>query len=660
MRRRDSRPRPAQAQPERQLIAAPARSRKMRLQILPAAPVCAEPYTCGCMLETVFNLWQRISSGAYHPLTIFFELLLIAISVNWCAGVLQGTRGTRLLRGLLIVLIVFTLMLQLVSVQTDWARLGLLYRYFLIGLALMALVAFQPELRRALMRAGDVPFLRRRVREDRVIAALVESAKYLSRNRYGAVIAVQRGVGLRSWAENGTLINAEVSANLLNTIFFPLSPLHDLGVIIEGDRILAASCQFPQAESGDTDASLGSRHRAAVGLSQESDALVLVVSEETGTISLADQGRLIRYLSMDDLAQELQSRLAGATGPASPALTRLPRSARDLRRLARRLSLVVPLSLVIWVLAEQSSLITGPEVQLRLNIAPAETLHVDVADEGRFQVRFRGPARAVDSLRDQAREQPLQVDWRLTPAYARPGSYAPSVAELLESAPALAGIGAEVFSVDPATIEFTVHETVTVSMPVRLESGVAVLRDVKISPQEVSVTLRRADYDAIAPAARVIEARLDAAPAPAAPALRIERSVPLLREIGQRTALRVQPETATVSYEVVAARERKRLTGVPVRTSWAVELQQQYRLLAVDVNDWIVDIEVEGDRDRVAQLQSGEAFLHVQVSLETIAAAASAGADPIAAPVRAELPAGIELVGSLPTIRFRIEKLPER
>ena len=255
-------------------------------------------------LETLTRLFERF--GADNLYVVVAELVLIGLMVNWCAGVLHGTRGTRLLRGLLVVLVVATLVVRALADQLHLARLALLYQYFIIGMAFIALVAFQPELRRALIRAGDVRFLRRVSPHHKLISALVESAGYLSRNRYGALVAVQRDVGLANWAENGTQLNAEVSANLLKSIFFPNSALHDLGVIVRGSRVLAAACQFPVAESGELDPSLGSRHRAAVGLSAESDALVLVVSEETGTISLADSGRLTRFLALDDLQDALR------------------------------------------------------------------------------------------------------------------------------------------------------------------------------------------------------------------------------------------------------------------------------------------------------------------------------------------------------------------
>ena len=132
--------------------------------------------------------------------------------------------------------------------------------------------------------------------------------------KFGALIAIEREVGLGGIAESGTYLNADLSAALLNTIFWPNSPLHDLGVVIQGGRIMYAGVQFPLAESGELERELGSRHRAAVGMSQESDAIVLVVSEETGDVSIAERGQLIRKLTPEGL-RGLLSELLGRGDP---------------------------------------------------------------------------------------------------------------------------------------------------------------------------------------------------------------------------------------------------------------------------------------------------------------------------------------------------------
>ena len=163
-------------------------------------------------------------------------------------------------------------------------------------------MAFQPELRRALTRIGQASFFRspRRKVQD-LIEALLESVSYLARNKMGALIAVERTVGLGTWIESGTPLDAEVTSHILNTIFYPGSALHDMGVIIRNGRLSAAGCQFPLAESEEVDPTLGSRHRAALGLAQDSDAAVIVVSEETGRVSLACEGHLNLGLDQEKL-----------------------------------------------------------------------------------------------------------------------------------------------------------------------------------------------------------------------------------------------------------------------------------------------------------------------------------------------------------------------
>jgi diadenylate cyclase len=174
-------------------------------------------------------------------------------------------------------------------------------------------IVFQPELRRAIMRLGETRLFRGFSSEiSEEINQLVQSANYLSRRKIGALIAIERETGLGGIAESGTLINANLSAALLNTIFYPNSALHDLGVIISGGRIAYAGVQFPLAEEGTLERELGSRHRAAVGLSNETDAVVLVVSEQTGDVSIAERGVLLRKLTPDALRGMLNELLGGA------------------------------------------------------------------------------------------------------------------------------------------------------------------------------------------------------------------------------------------------------------------------------------------------------------------------------------------------------------
>lgn len=237
---------------------------------------------------------------------VCFELLLIGIAVYSVVRFLRGTRGARMLKGIGLVLIVLYLIVRLVAAKFELQRIEFLYKTFLQFAFLAIIVVFQPELRRALMRLGETRLFRGwSVRIDEEIEALVSAAAFLSKRKIGALIAIERDVGLGGIADTGTRINADIIDDLLNTIFWPNSPLHDLGVVISQGRLAYAGVQFPLAESGELDRQLGSRHRAAVGMSQESDAVVLVVSEETGDISIAERGLLFRKLSLEDLRHML-------------------------------------------------------------------------------------------------------------------------------------------------------------------------------------------------------------------------------------------------------------------------------------------------------------------------------------------------------------------
>ena len=266
------------------------------------------------LLRAIANYLQHLTT--YSPIVVAVELLLIGLVVWWVTQFLHGTRGARLVKGMAVLMasvyIIILLLPQHFGARPlDWDRLQFLYSKFLFLAFVAAIVAFQPELRRALIQIGQTRLFRARRREvEGLIEALVESASYLSRNKTGALVAIERSIGLAAVMETGTAVDAKVSASLLNSIFYPGGALHDLGVIISNSRVSAAACQFPLAESEDVDPSLGSRHRAALGLAQESDAIVLVVSEETGRISLACEGQLYIGLEAEHLREMLLGLLA--------------------------------------------------------------------------------------------------------------------------------------------------------------------------------------------------------------------------------------------------------------------------------------------------------------------------------------------------------------
>ena len=258
---------------------------------------------------------------------VTIELVVIGAAMLFVVRFLRGTRGARMLRGIAVVLVTLYVLLQLVASHLHFDRISFLYGKFLNYAVYGIIVVFQPELRRALLKLGETRLFRGlsggAAELGQEVDALVEAALFCARRKIGAVIAIERDVGLGGIAENGTPVNADLTADLLNTIFWPNSPLHDLGVVVSGGRIMYAGVQFPMAESGELEKELGARHRAAVGMSQESDAVVLVVSEETGDVSIAERGQLIRKLTPDalrDLLTELLGggRSAGATTNNDP------------------------------------------------------------------------------------------------------------------------------------------------------------------------------------------------------------------------------------------------------------------------------------------------------------------------------------------------------
>lgn len=240
--------------------------------------------------------------AAYKWWAVAIEWLIIGAVVYWVMRFLRGTRGARLLRGIALVLIGLYLVIRLASSKFELYRIEFLFRQFLNIASIAIIVVFQPELRRALMRLGETRLFRgwsSQVHEE--IEQLVETATFCSKRKIGALVAIEREVGLGGIAESGTRINADLSAALLNTIFWPNSPLHDLGVVVSQGKVAYAGVQFPLAEEGTLERELGSRHRAAVGLSNESDAVVIVISEETGDVSIAERGVLMRKLTPDAL-----------------------------------------------------------------------------------------------------------------------------------------------------------------------------------------------------------------------------------------------------------------------------------------------------------------------------------------------------------------------
>ena len=262
------------------------------------------------ILDRLQDLIDRVIS---YPLwEIGLELVLIWIVVFALVRFIQGTRAAGVLKGLLFVLVIGTLVVRLMSAGDSFQRLAFLFDRLAALFAIVMVVVFAPELRRAFSRLGEAQLMGSADTASLggVVGDIAAAAVYLGRQRFGALIVLERRVGLRGLIQGGTTLDAQVSTGLLQTIFFPGSALHDLAVIVRGDRVVAAGVQLPLADPAEMpDPMLGSRHRAAVGLSKETDALVVIVSEETGMLRISERGRLSRAYEEDELAGELRRRL---------------------------------------------------------------------------------------------------------------------------------------------------------------------------------------------------------------------------------------------------------------------------------------------------------------------------------------------------------------
>lgn len=265
------------------------------------------------------DLWGRL--GAYSPASVVVELALIGVVVWLAVRFVQGTRAAGAIKGVLLLLLVGTMAVQVLGGASTLPRLAYLYDRLLAVVAIGLVVIFQPELRRALIRIGETSLFRHGPGAlGEVVDPVVGAASYLAKSRFGAIIVLQRQIGLAGLVEGGTVLNARLSEPALQTIFFPGTALHDLAVIVQGKTIVAAGVQLPMAEPRDMpDPSMGARHRAAVGLTKECDALVVVVSEETGFIRVAERGRLTGPLTGPTLREVLAARLGAPTGGASEA-----------------------------------------------------------------------------------------------------------------------------------------------------------------------------------------------------------------------------------------------------------------------------------------------------------------------------------------------------
>lgn len=245
------------------------------------------------------------------------DILVVAFLVYEALKLIRGTRAVQMALGSFLVILLFFFSGMLPLQTVNW-----LIRNMLVYVAFAAIVIFQSDIRRALAHLGRAPFFRYFARSpsaEEAIAEIVVAAQMLSAQRVGAIIIVEREIGLRNYIESGIPLDANLTYDLLVTIFQPGSPLHDGAVIVQEGRIAAAACFLPLTVNPKVGRELGTRHRAAIGVSEESDAVAIVVSEETGQLSLALEGQIDRGLNPEQLRLRLQALISPRRGTSRAA-----------------------------------------------------------------------------------------------------------------------------------------------------------------------------------------------------------------------------------------------------------------------------------------------------------------------------------------------------
>ncbi len=236
----------------------------------------------------------------------WIEIIILAAMLYFIFRLFKGTRGSSILSGFILL---FGILYAITSVS-HLDVLNWILSKLMLYISLAVVVIFHPEIRRVLAQMGRQPWRNNGMaKQTSLVEPLMQTVKLLSQRKIGALIAIEREIGTRSIQDTGTKMNSTVSSELLSTIFFPHTPLHDGGVIISGDRICAAGCLFPLSQKEELSKMLGTRHRAAIGITEETDAIVVVVSEETGGVSFAYNGRLRRGLDNERLRRVLTSML---------------------------------------------------------------------------------------------------------------------------------------------------------------------------------------------------------------------------------------------------------------------------------------------------------------------------------------------------------------
>jgi len=225
------------------------------------------------------------------------EILILAVGIYYGFSFIRGTRGASVVTGFLVVILTLSFVISFLNLTVLRWLLGSLMAFFVVAV----LVIFQPEIRRLLAKVGNLQLFGNPHAQRENIEVVIQTLERLSEVRIGALIAIEQTTPLRDVVESGVPVDCVATPEMLETIFFPNNAIHDGGVIMKGDRIAHAACIFPLTRRQDLNKSLGTRHRAALGLSEESDAVIVIVSEETGAISYAYKSQLTRGVTAENL-----------------------------------------------------------------------------------------------------------------------------------------------------------------------------------------------------------------------------------------------------------------------------------------------------------------------------------------------------------------------
>jgi diadenylate cyclase len=245
------------------------------------------------------KIWFFIVNGWRHLLEIF----ILAVLIYYAFRFVRGTRGWPVVIGFVVVLLTLALVTTVLDLKVLRWMLGSASVFIAVG----ALVIFQPELRRMLGELGNLPLFASTSEQREAIEVVIQTVERLADVKIGALIAIEQSILLQEAVESSLPVDCDATPEMLETIFFPNNAIHDGGVILKGDRIAYAACIFPLTQRQDLNKSLGTRHRAAIGLSEETDAVIVVVSEETGMVSYAHKGQLVRGVTAEELRAFLTS-----------------------------------------------------------------------------------------------------------------------------------------------------------------------------------------------------------------------------------------------------------------------------------------------------------------------------------------------------------------